>query len=86
MRGRLGWSSWVLRDQMPKDADDLVLDAAQVPDDVEQVEFGHIGRWDHRTLGQMRDGQYIMSSDSDDEFVVTEVDLETLQVATVKSS
>jgi type VI secretion system protein ImpH len=81
--GRLGWSSWVLRDQMPRDPDDLVLEATQVPENVEQVEFGQIGPWDHRTLGQMRDGRYIMSSDSAGEFVVTEVDPQTLEVANV---
>jgi hypothetical protein len=70
---------------MPRDPDDLVLDATQIPDDVEPVEFGQFGPWDHRTLGQMRDGQYIMS-DATDEYVVTEVDPQTLQVATVKPS
>ena len=30
--GRLGWSSWLLRDPMPRDPDDLVLDAMRVPE------------------------------------------------------
>jgi type VI secretion system protein ImpH len=84
--GRLGWSSWVLRNHIQRDPDDLVLDATLAPKDVERVEFGRIGEWDQQTLGQTRDGQYIMASDAVGDFVVTEVDPDTLQVATVRSS
>jgi hypothetical protein len=80
--GRLGWSSWLIREQMPRDPDDLVLDAIQVPDNVERVEFGQIGKWDHRTLGQTRDGRYILATDAIGDFVVTEVDPQTCQVVT----
>jgi type VI secretion system protein ImpH len=82
--GRLGWSSWLIREQMPRDPDDLVLDAMQVPVNVESAEFGQIGPWDHRTLGQTRDGRYILATDAIGDFVVTEVDVETYQVATRK--
>ena len=80
--GRLGWSSWMIREQMPRDPDDLVLDAMQVLDNVERIEFGQIGEWDHQTLGQTRDGQYIMATDAIGDFVVTQVDPGTYEVAT----
>jgi type VI secretion system protein ImpH len=64
--GRLGWSSWMLRDPMPRDPDDLVLDAMRVPDNVESVQFARIRNWGSSILGQTRDGQYIVATiDSD---------------------
>src|SRR5207253_11095741 len=59
--GRLGWSSWLIRDPMPRDPDDLVLDAMRVLDDVESVQFARIHQWNSRMLGQTRDGRYIMA-------------------------
>jgi type VI secretion system protein ImpH len=60
--GRLGWSSWLLRDPIPRDPDDLVLDAMNVPDNVESVQFARINQLHSRILGQTRDGQYILAS------------------------
>ncbi len=64
--GRLGWSNWLLRDPMPRDPDDLVLDAMQVPDDVESVQFARIRQWNSSTLGQTRDGQYVVATIASD--------------------
>ena len=66
--GRLGWSSWLIRDPIPNDPDDLVLDAMRVPEDVESVQFAKIREWNSRMLGQMRDGQYIMATIDSDTF------------------
>src|SRR5205823_3882408 len=60
--GRLGWSSWIIRDPMQRDPDDLVLDAMRVPDNVESVQFARIHEWNSRILGQTRDGQYIVAT------------------------
>jgi hypothetical protein len=60
--GRLGWSSWLIRDHMQYDPDDLVLDAMRVPDNVESVGFAHIRRWNHRILGQTPEGDYILTT------------------------
>lgn len=64
--GRLGWSSWLLRDPMPRDPDDLVLDAMRAPRDVESVQFARIRNWGSQTLGQTRDGQYIVATINSD--------------------
>jgi type VI secretion system protein ImpH len=84
--GRLGWTSWLIREKMPQDPDDLVLDAMQVPENIERVEFGQIGEWNHHTLGQTRDGRYIMATDAIGDFVVTQMDMEAYQVAMRESS
>jgi type VI secretion system protein ImpH len=84
--GRLGWTSWLIREKMPRDPNDLVLDAMQVPDNIEKVEFGQVGDWDHHTLGQTRDGRYIMATDAIGDFVVTRMDMEADQVAMRESS
>jgi len=84
--GRLGWTSWLIREKMPRDPNDLVLDAMQVPDNIEKVEFGQVGDWDHHTLGQTRDGRYIMATDAIGDFVVTRMDMEAYQVAMRESS
>ncbi len=60
--GRLGWSSWLIRDPMLRDPDDLVLDAMQVPDNEERVELQFPMRWNKGTLGQTREGHYIMAT------------------------
>jgi hypothetical protein len=60
--GRLGWSSWLIRDHMEYDPDDLVLDAMRVPDNVESVGFARIRRWNHRVLGQTPEGDYILTT------------------------
>jgi type VI secretion system protein ImpH len=60
--GRLGWSSWLIRDHMQFDPDDLVLDAMRVPDNVESVGFARIRRWNHRILGQTPEGDYILTT------------------------
>jgi hypothetical protein len=84
--GRLGWTSWLIREKLAQDPDDLVLDALQVPDNIERVEFGQIGEWDHNTLGQTRDGRCIMATDAIGDFVVTRMDMEAYQVAMRESS
>ena len=65
--GRLGWSSWLIRDPMPRDPDDLVLDAMRAHHDIESVQFAKVQNWDHRTLGQSRDGQFILATIGSDE-------------------
>jgi hypothetical protein len=60
--GNLGWSSWVIRDNMSYDPNDLVLDAMGAPTKKQQIEFRHVRAWDHATLGQRRDGQYIVAT------------------------
>jgi type VI secretion system protein ImpH len=64
--GRLGWSSWMLRDPIHRDPDDLVLDAMRVPDDVESVQFAKVKEWGSQILGQRRDGQYIVATINSD--------------------
>ena len=64
--GRLGWSSWMLRDPIQRDPDDLVLDAMRVPDNVESVQFSRIREWGSQILGQTRDGQYIVATINSD--------------------
>ena len=76
--GRLGWSSWVIRDPMPRDPDDLVFDAMQVPDQVERIEFRYLGKWSERTLGQTREGRYIMATSDSDEFDAVELETATI--------
>jgi type VI secretion system protein ImpH len=64
--GRIGWSSWLIRDPMPRDPDDLVLDAMRAPQNVESFQFARIRNWSSKTLGQTREGQYIVATiDSD---------------------
>jgi type VI secretion system protein ImpH len=60
--GNLGWSSWVIRDNMPYDPNDLVLDAMGTPPEKQLIEFRHVRAWDHKTLGQRRNGQYIVAT------------------------
>jgi type VI secretion system protein ImpH len=60
--GNLGWSSWVIRDNMPYDPNDLVLDAMGTPPEKQLIEFRHVRAWDHKTLGQMRNGKYIVAT------------------------
>jgi hypothetical protein len=60
--GRLGWSDWLIRDPMPRDPDDLVLDAMNAPKDVETVKLAKIRGWSSGILGQRRDGQYIVAT------------------------
>jgi type VI secretion system protein ImpH len=60
--GNLGWSSWVIRDNMPYDPNDLVLDAMGTPPEKQLIEYRHVRAWDHKTLGQMRNGQYIVAT------------------------
>lgn len=55
--GRLGWTSWIVRDPMERDPNDLVLDAMNVPDQVESVDFHHLENWSGVTLAQTSDGQ-----------------------------
>jgi type VI secretion system protein ImpH len=65
--GHLGWSSWVIQNQMERDPDDLVLNAMQVPDDVQRIEYRYVRNWDATTLGQSRDGKYLLATfDADD--------------------
>ncbi len=65
--GHLGWSSWVMQNQMERDPDDLVLNAMQVPDDVKRIEYRYVRNWDATTLGQTRDGKYLLATfDADD--------------------
>ncbi len=54
--GRLGWSSWLIRDQMPRDPDDLVLDAMRVPENVESVQFARIRDWNVKYWGKHATG------------------------------
>jgi type VI secretion system protein ImpH len=65
--GHLGWSSWVMQNQMPRDADDLVLHAMQVPDDMHRIEYRYVRDWDATTLGQTRDGKYLLATFDADE-------------------
>jgi hypothetical protein len=60
--GNLGWSSWVIRDNMRYDPSDLVLDAMATPAETQKIEYRHVRAWDHKTLGQRRDGQYIVAT------------------------
>lgn len=60
--GHLGWSTWLLRDPMPRDPDDMVLDATHTPTTKEKLPYRHVRRWGHLTLGQTRDGRYIVAT------------------------
>jgi type VI secretion system protein ImpH len=60
--GNLGWSSWVIRDNMFYDPSDLVLDAMATPAETRTIEYRHVRAWDHKTLGQSRDGRYIVAT------------------------
>jgi type VI secretion system protein ImpH len=60
--GNLGWSSWVIRDNMLYDPNDLVLDAMGTPPETQLIEYRHVRAWDHKTLGQRRSGQYIVAT------------------------
>jgi len=60
--GHLGWSSWLLRDPLPRDPDDMVLDAAHTPISGEKLPYRHLRRWGHLTLGHTRDGRYIVAT------------------------
>ncbi len=75
--GHLGWTSWMMRDHMTHDPADLVLNAMQGPDNAETVEFRHVRKWNHRTLGQTRDGRYIVATIDPGEFDVAPMKLST---------
>lgn len=60
--GRLGWSSWLIRDPMPRDPDDLVLDAMNVPNQVESVKLHYSENWTSSTLAQIGEGRFIMAT------------------------
>jgi hypothetical protein len=47
---------------MPYDPNDLVLDAMGTPPEKQLIEYRHVRAWDHKTLGQMRNGQYIVAT------------------------
>jgi type VI secretion system protein ImpH len=81
--GRLGWSSWLIRDPMPRDPDDLVLDAMRVPDDVESVQFARIRNWSSNILGQTRDGQYIVATINSDGSGISDIADEFSAITTV---
>src|SRR5262249_39491917 len=71
--GRLGWSNWLIRDPMPRDPDDLVLEAMNAPDNVESVQFAKIRSWSSQILGQRRDGQYIVATIQSDGSGVSDI-------------
>jgi type VI secretion system protein ImpH len=77
--GHLGWSSWVMRDRMQRDPGDLVLDAMQTSEPTEEIEYRHVRQWHHTTLGQSRDGQYIVATVEFAEPDSAYIDMGTLQ-------
>jgi type VI secretion system protein ImpH len=81
--GRLGWSNWLIRDPMPRDPDDLVLDAMSVPADIESVQFAKIRGWSSGILGQTRDGQYIVATINSDGTGTSDIAGEFSAVTTV---
>ena len=79
--GHLGWSSWLMQKQMPKDPDDLVLHPMQVPDNAERIEYRYVRDWDSTTLGQTRDGRYIVVTNEAEEPDLAYIDTDALQAA-----
>ena len=68
IQGHLGWSSWLMRDKMQEHAEDLVLDAMGARENarVTKLERQKIPYWDDQTLGQLRDGTLVPSSEAPD--------------------
>ncbi len=68
IQGHLGWTTWLLRDEIQSNPEDLILDvvAACGRDEVTKLQYQMIPKWDHQTLGQLRDGQPVLSAQSGD--------------------
>jgi type VI secretion system protein ImpH len=77
--GHLGWSSWIMREPMQRDPGDLVLDAMETPEPRETIEYRHVRKWHHTTLGQSRDGRYIVATIGFDGPDTAYIDAGTLQ-------
>jgi hypothetical protein len=57
--GHLGWSTWLLRDPIARDPDDLVLDVMASEKSSETIQYQRIPHWSDATLGQRRDGSLV---------------------------
>jgi type VI secretion system protein ImpH len=79
--GHLGWSSWMMRDRMERDPGDLVLEAMETSPPDEKIAYRHVRQWHHTTLGQSRDGQYIVATVELDGPDTAYIDMGTLQTA-----
>ncbi len=61
LQGYLGWTTWLLRDRLESDSDDLILDAMQLERESTASPCYRINEsWDHQALGQRRDGSLIL--------------------------
>ena len=65
IQGQLGWSTWLIRDEIQRDPDDLILDVvgACANDEPTKLQYQEIPHWDRQTLGQLRDGTLVWSSE-----------------------
>jgi hypothetical protein len=75
--GHLGWSSWLVREPLPQDPDDLVLTAMQSHDHADPIEFRYVRNWNQQTLGQTSDGQYLMATDLPEDSDIARVTVST---------
>lgn len=63
VQGQLGWSTWILRDEIQSDPRDLILDVMMAcgRDETTKLEYQKILHWDHQTLGQLADGSLVLA-------------------------
>jgi len=65
LQGHLGWTTWLLREKLPHDSKDLILDAMNADHDTaDRLRCRPLPHWDCRTLGQRRDGSIVSSTPS----------------------
>jgi hypothetical protein len=77
MVGHLGWSTWLMQDPLTKDPEDLVLAAMQSHDGADPIEFRYVRDWNQQTLGQTRDGRFLIATSRPEDSDVAQVTVST---------